>query len=360
MKQLIDEWDSRNKDIYSKPQFLYDRFKLYFHFLNVGRPPTEHKAEIFEYNGGLFKPDEILDAIRMDDNILKTYIIKIATYDFDTDVDVNILGHIFEHSLTEIEEITNELITGEKQISKRKKDGVFYTPRYITHYIVENTIGKLCVDKRKELNIDETEYFTDQSRLETVTLQLKQKLIDYRNWLLSLTICDPACGSGAFLNAALDFLVTEHCLIDEMYAKILGNQCQNIDNIANVILEYNLFGVDINEESVEIAKLALWLRTAMPHRKLNSLNENIKCGNSLISDPEVADEKAFDWHKEFPQVFEKGGFDVVIGNPPYVPTEYISLQDKEYLEKNYKSAFGRINLYPIFFFFLITLLRNNW
>ncbi|MER3329702.1 MAG: N-6 DNA methylase, partial [Candidatus Kapaibacterium sp.] len=82
-------------------------------------------------------------------------------------------------------------------------------------------------------------------------------------------------------------------------------------------LENNLYGVDINEESVEIAKLSLWLRTAQKGRKLTSLNNNIKCGNSLIDDPEVAGDKAFNWEEEFPKVFAKGGFDVVIGNPPY-------------------------------------------
>lgn len=88
-------------------------------------------------------------------------------------------------------------------------------------------------------------------------------------------------------------------------------------DVESSILENNLFGVDINEESVEIAKLSLWLRTAKKGRKLNSLNNNIKCGNSLIDDPAVAGDKAFYWQSEFPHIFEKDGFDVVIGNPPY-------------------------------------------
>jgi len=100
--------------------------------------------------------------------------------------------------------------------------------------------------------------------------------------LLSLTICDPACGSGAFLNAALVFLIAEHKLIDEMSAKLHGGSIV-FSEIENAILENNLYGVDINDESVEIARLSLWLRTAKPNRKLNSLNDNIKCGNSLIS-----------------------------------------------------------------------------
>jgi REP element-mobilizing transposase RayT len=132
--------------------------------------------------------------------------------------------------------------------------------------------------------------------------RLLEQLQQYRQWLLQITILDPACGSGAFLNAALQFLMAEHHLIDEMEAKVTGSAIV-FQDVENSILEHNLYGVDINEESVEIAKLSLWLRTAKPHRKLNSLNRNIKCGNSLISDPAIAGEKAFDWQKEFPQVF---------------------------------------------------------
>ncbi len=90
-----------------------------------------------------------------------------------------------------------------------------------------------------------------------------------------------------------------------------------MSDVEQSILENNLFGVDINEESVEIAKLSLWLRTAQPNRKLNDLNSNIKCGNSLIDDVAVAGDKAFNWQTSFPQVFANGGFDVIIGNPPY-------------------------------------------
>ncbi len=88
-------------------------------------------------------------------------------------------------------------------------------------------------------------------------------------------------------------------------------------DITTDILEKNIYGADLNEESVEIAKLSLWLRTAQKGRKLNKLNNNIKCGNSLIDDPAVAGEKAFNWQNEFPEIFANGGFDVVIGNPPY-------------------------------------------
>jgi len=316
MKGMVDKWKVFNADPMNDGQPLYSRFQKYFHLLNVGH--RDSRIEVFAYNGGLFKPDEVLDVVRISDEVLFNHTLKLAEYNFASEVDVNILGHIFENSLTEIEEITNSITAGEAipQFSKRKKDGVFYTPRYITTYIVENTLGKLCVDKKTELEIVEAEYFADKKRKLATKKKLDDKLKAYREWLLQLTICDPACGSGAFLNAALDYLMSEHRLLDELTARLL-NHSITLPDIENAILEYNLFGVDINEESVEIAKLALWLRTAKPHRKLNSLNNNIKCGNSLISDPEVAGEKAFDWHHEFPQVFAKGGFDVVIGNPPY-------------------------------------------
>ena len=116
-------------------------------------------------------------------------------------------------------------------------------------------------------------------------------------------------------------------------------------------MENNLYGVDINEESVEIAKLSLWLRTAKPHRKLNSLNDNIKCGNSLIDDPAIAGDKAFNWANEFPKVFEKGGFDVVIGNPPYLRVQGLrENHEKEtiFYEHNYSSATGRFDFYVLF------------
>ena len=529
MKRIIDQWDKRNEDLLNEYQPLYLRFKLYFKYMNEGHKGKSE--DIFGYNGGLFKPDEVLETIEIDDDILKENVLKLAFYDFDTEVDVNILGHIFEHSLAEIEEITNQLSSppsplqngegcpagrgeddsgeGKGVRNKRKKDGIFYTPRYITTYIVENTLGKLCAEKKTELAIDESKYVTDKKRPKTQTKLLSDKLTAYREWLLSLTICDPACGSGAFLNAALDFLMTEHRLIDELTAKLFGNAIV-FPNIENAILENNLYGVDINEESVEIAKLALWLRTAKPQRKLNSLNNNIKCGNSLISpssppsplqfgegcpagrgeedfgeggeeekvntvetqlptqllanarelrknqtdaeellwqllrrrqlnnlkfrrqhplktgfildfycaeaklgieldggyhndteqqeydaerteivneyginiirfsNEEVlqdtenvlkkiassprptghpspfwrgdgGEDKAFDWHKEFPQVFEKGGFDVVIGNPPYIfAREKISDYEKEYYTKHYESAKYQVNTYILF------------
>ena len=292
---------------------LFDRFKKYFGYLNTGYKGKQYG--VYAYNGGLFKADSVLDTITIDDDLLYKHTLKLSEYDFDSEVDVNILGHFFENSLNELDEIKAQLEgqAVDKSKTKKKKDGVFYTPKYITKYIVENTVGKLCEEKKAELEIIEEEFVSTRGLtrglnplplLKKKKQQLLEKLSNYRNWLLQLTICDPACGSGAFLNQALDFLITEHRYIDELQAKLFGD-AMVLSDVEKSILENNLFGVDLNEESVEIAKLSLWLRTAQPNRKLNDLNNNIKCGNSLIDDPEIAGDKAFDWQKEFPQIFKE-------------------------------------------------------
>jgi len=349
MMQIIDQWEKLKEMDEYRP--FYDRVKKYFGYMNTGFKGK--KYEIFAYNGGLFKPDEVLDNIIISDEPLVEHTKRLSTYDFESEVDVNILGHIFENSLSEIEEVTQQIKEAtlpsveSKTTSKRKQDGVFYTPQYITKYIVENTVGRLCAEKKSEFGIVDEEYFSDKKRQKETRKRLMEQLQQYREWLLQITICDPACGSGAFLNAALQFLMNEHRLIDEMEAKVTGASIV-FQDVENSILENNLFGVDINEESVEIAQLALWLRTAKPHRKLNTLNQNIKCGNSLISDPAIAGDKAFNWHEQFPKVFEKGGFDVVIGNPPYVQLQSMGEMSDVYAKCGFETYNKSADLYCLF------------
>ena len=303
--QILDKWKSDMEFGDERP--LYNLFKQYFNYLDSGRKQMGKRAEIYAYNGGLFKPDVVLDSVKINDELLYKHSKALAKYDFESQVDVNILGHIFENSLNEIESVNAEIEGSDfdKQKSKRKKDGVFYTPKYITKYIVENTIGKLCIEKKLELGFKEEEYYKSRKGRQQVTLENLIAILDsYRAWLLKLTICDPACGSGAFLNQALDFLIKEHRYIDELKAQLLGGGLVFSD-IENTILENNIYGVDLNEESVEIAKLSLWLRTAQPKRKLNDLSSNIKCGNSLIDSKAVAGDKAFNWQQEFPQIFKE-------------------------------------------------------
>lgn len=342
IRTILKDW----KEIKDKDEDvpLYNRFKKHFDYLNTGYSGKFY--EIFAYNGGLFKPDEILDTIVINDEILYKHVLKISDYNFYEDVDVDILGHIFENSLNDIDEIKAEKDSKSKE-KKRKNDGVFYTPKYITKYIVENTVGILCNNKKALLNINENNYNYDTKRKKNITASLLKQLDIYRDWLLQITICDPACGSGAFLNQALDFLILEHKYIDELKAKLFGSTLIFSD-LDNSILENNLFGVDINEESVEIAKLSLWLRTAKPGRKLSDLSNNIKCGNSIIDDPIYAGKSAFNWEKEFSDIFsKKGGFDIIIGNPPYGAK--FSDIEKQFYKKSYPiSTEGKIDSYRIF------------
>ncbi len=366
---IIEQWQKlKELDAY---QPLYSRFLNYFDRINTGyKSETNPGYVIFAYNGGLFSKDEILDTIRISDDILYLHTKRLSEYDFESEVSVDILGHIFEHSLSEIEEMQEEIVNSSDDkalkspsnkpntTSKRKKDGVFYTPAYITKYIVESTIGRLCDAKKAELGIND-EAFAQKRRNKNQRAELSEKLKAYRHWLLSLKICDPACGSGAFLNAALQFLKAEHVLVDELNAKLHGDTLI-FQEVENSILENNLYGVDINEESVEIARLSLWLHTAQRGRKLSTLSNNIKCGNSLIDDPQVAGEKAFCWEKEFPEVFGSSGFDVVIGNPPYVfAREKMGEEEKGFYAQNYASAKYQVNTYILFMEKAVKLSKPN-
>lgn len=345
---ILKQWETLKEELDAYAP-LYDRFKKYFGYIHSGYKGKRY--DVYPYNGGLFAPDTLLDSIKLDDDILYRYTKNLSAYDFETDVDVNILGHIFEHSLGEIENVQAE-IKGEdvdRRKSKRKKDGIFYTPKYITKYIVENTIGRLCEEKRRELEVMDEDYAKGRKNRKKETIKkLDEKLDAYRSWLLSLTILDPACGSGAFLNQALEFLIDEHRKIDDLRAQLFDTPLV-LSDITNDILEKNIYGVDLNEESVEIAKLSLWLRTAQKGRKLNNLSNNIKCGNSLIDDPAVAGDKAFNWHAEFPDIFANGGFDVVIGNPPYVRSrELFDSKEKSYYINNFETVSYQIDLYKLF------------
>src|SRR3989344_5871963 len=263
-------------------------------------------------------------------------ILLMASFDFKSEVNVNILGHIFEQSIQDIENLKEE------KISKRKQEGIFYTPEYVTDYICRNTIiPYLSKSGTNDINELIDEYSTDILELEE-----KFKLIK---------ILDPACGSGAFLIKSTEILfeIFEKIqFVKENYGEyearrglkrksnfkgqLTFKKFDEREEIKNII-ENNIYGVDINEESVEITKLSLFLKIARKNKKLIDLSNNIKRGNSLIDDKNI-DKRAFNWEKEFP--FK---FDVIIGNPPYVSQKgtfenpNIAYREREFYRKNYKT-----------------------
>ena len=301
---------------------IFDIFKVFCNWINLGNP----KENISHFNGGLFKNDDVLNSLNIDDKVFEE-LKKISDYDFDSDLNVNILGHIFEQSISDIEELKKS-ISGEEfdqKKSKRKKDGIFYTPQYITKYIVENSIKNWLDDKRKELGEDdlpklnEKDYIFDIAK-KNYTKNYRKHIEfwqQYREAVRNIKIIDPACGSGAFLITAFEFLLNYNKYLDDKIFDLVGTSDLFSDRTKE-ILQNNIFGVDLNKESVEITKLSLWLKTADKNKTLASLENNIKCGNSLIDDPEIAGNLAFNWEKEFPETFANGGFDIVVGNPPYV------------------------------------------
>ena len=353
--------------------------------------------KISEYNGGLFFED--LDFIRIRDIVEDQTIFKdvyqewnftdyekdishllgkagniinpiyrnmltISSFDFSTELDVNILGHIFENSIGDIEELK------EDSKGRRKKEGIFYTPTYITDYICKNTIIPYLSRSGDANTVDDLiEEYSWGSDID----ELDEKLADIK-------IVDPACGSGAFLNKATDVLLEIHESIFDLKKGVTKKtqmrtgrgKRRKTEDISHFdmgaivfdaiekrreILLQNIYGVDLNEESVEITKLSLFLKVCTKDKKLPALDNNIKCGNSLIDDPQYTN-KPFSWEEEFPEIFAEGGFDIVIGNPPYVRQEKIK-EIKPYLGNNYEIYTGKSDLYSYFFEKGLNVLKNQ-
>lgn len=368
------------------PTKIWDELRGLFRAIDQGNPPMK----INRYNGGLFREDAELDNLMIGNDVL-TAFTTLSAYDFGSDLNVNILGQIFEQSISDVEQIKNE-ISGLSSDSKgkQKEDGIFYTPYYVTRYIVEQTVGAYLAGKKEELkqaifqngpfevkvlksstNRHRTIAFTawedlpaetsemteDQSLHREAVQQLHLHYwTEYEEILKNIKICDPACGSGAFLNQCFDFLHEEMNFVLEMKYNLNGEQF-NLFDIDKQILQNNLFGVDINPESVEITKLSLWLKTAKQNQTLASLDDNIKCGNSIVADSDVAGELAFNWQEEFPDIFARGGFDIIVGNPPYGAE--VSQEVKDYATRNYATVEGNFDTYKVFFELGFMLLKQG-
>ncbi|MBP8608602.1 MAG: Eco57I restriction-modification methylase domain-containing protein [Syntrophaceae bacterium] len=334
-----------------------------------------------KYNSGLFHfkqekdrfepPDDLTLSLSIDDKILKDIFKSLyypeSPYEFSV-LPADILGQVYEQFLGKVIHLTpGHRAKVEEKPEVRKAGGVYYTPTYIVDYIVKNTVGKLLDGK---------------------TPKTAEKL----------RILDPACGSGSFLIGAYQYLLDWHRDIyveddPEKYTKgknpALYQKIRNEWRLTTAerkrILLNNIYGVDIDPQAVEVTKLSLLLKVLegesdqtikssfklFHERALPDLGNNIKCGNSLIG-PDYYEGKqtsfldteerervnAFDWEKEFPEIFQAGGFDAVIGNPPYIRQEMIG-DFKEYFQQHYKVYNGVADIYVYFIERGINFLNQN-
>jgi len=312
-------------------------------FLDLFRSIDEGNEQrgIPPYDGGLFSKlkDPNVDGLQLEDEWTDFFKI-VGSYDFAHEINVDVLGHIFEKSINDIEKVR---LTGlfyseadEKprpkmvKSAERKKGGIYYTPPEFTGFITDKTVGRVIderintLERNFGIRLDQIDAKTEKSRVSAFAQRAIEELRDIK-------VVDPACGSGAFLIRAYNVLEDKYVeIIDVLEIHEPATAKEMRDNISDFILHDNLFGVDLSPEAVEIAQLALWLRSASKGKTLADLSKNIICGNSLVSDSTV-DPHALNWHEAFPDIFKRPnpGFDCVIGNPPW---ERIKLQEREFFD----------------------------
>jgi len=288
-----------------------------------------------QYNSKLFQ-EHLCDSLEISDNVLNEVVYglyqtidKAVSYDFSA-IEADVLGNIYEQYLGHILRKTAKRAKVTESHARRKEHGIYYTPPYIVDYIVRNTLGELLKRKRP-------------SEIEKIRA------------------LDPACGSGSFLIKSFDLLNEYWKEKDKDYAQAqLDTTGQGTTFTRKTkILQNNIFGVDLDKQAVEIAQLNLLLKIAEKGHRLPLLQQNIKCGNSLIDDPTVAGDKYFKWEEKFEVILDEGGFDVVIGNPPYVRPHKMDEKDKEFFWKNLKTFKAKSDLYSCFMEKGINLLREG-
>lgn len=333
----------------------------------------------YRYNSGLFhfkneqgldNPDDFTLKLKIDDTTLKPIIRKLyppeSPYEFSV-IPVEILGQVYEQFLGKVITLSasRQAIVEDKP-EARKAGGVYYTPSYIVDYIVKQTIGKVLEGKKPEK-------------------------------IQEITILDPACGSGSFLIVAYQFLLDWYL---QQYLQNLKKYQKKVYQITasnwrltsterKRILLTHIYGVDIDQQAVETSKLSLLLKvlegesgetitqqlTLFKERALPDL-DNIQCGNSLIDGKfyennqlNLLDEDTayrvniFDWESAFLEIMKRGGFDIVIGNPPYIRIqalkEWASLEVEFYKNQYVSASKGNYDIYVIFVEKGLNLLKKD-
>ncbi len=321
-----------------------------FYAIDKGHPAlgVEHG-----YNGGLFAHDPAVDELELPDEPWTKFFETISTYDFRDEVNVEVLGHLFERSITELERLRSSGLFGGEggnatqpnmpKSAQRKRMGIYYTPPDFTTAIVQFTVDELInnrldiLRKEHQLTWEELESNLPEERLlrywQAALAELRQ-----------IKVCDPACGSGAFLIQAYEVLWQHYTrIITELTHQADPLAATYADQAADYILADNLYGADLTAEGVEITQLALWLRSAKRGKTLANLSSNIVRGNSLVTDTDVHPH-AFQWREKFPEVFnrpgDRAGFDCIIGNPPW---ERLKLQEREFFSLSAPDIASAVN-----------------
>jgi len=326
------------------------------------------------YNSGLFHfqrekdraeaPDELTLDLSVDDKVLKDILERLyapkSPYEFSV-FPAEILGQVYEQFLGKVIRLTaGHQARVEEKPEVKKAGGVYYTPAYIVDYIVTQTVGMLCKDKTPR-------------QIET------------------LRILDPACGSGSFLIGAYTYLMNYH---RDWYVKdgaekhkkelfqATGGEWRLTTQEKKRILLNNIYGVDIDNQAVEVTKLSLLLKVLegesdetlkrqlsfVKERALPDLGQNIKCGNSLIGsdyftgkmfpdEEEMRRVNPFDWQAGFPEIKKAGGFDAAIGNPPYGAS--LSEEATTYLLANFKLQEYQLDTYLLFLEKILILIKEK-
>jgi len=225
-------------------------------------------------------------------------------------------------------------IAVEAKRQRRKEHGIYYTPTWVVHYIVQQTLGRFVAENR-----------------------------DNQDAIANLTVLDPACGSGSFLIHAYETLLQHH-------AANIGGDVGHLDTPAREhILRHNIFGVDIDPQAVEIARLNLLIRMVRQQELLPPLADNIRLGNSLISGSEAElrpcfgdgwkDKRPFDWNREFQEVMDRGGFDIIIGNPPYIRLHKMPDAERDWYFERFQTARNKCDVYGFFIERCASLLQEG-